>query len=86
MGKIRGNKTSKRSARYICIEKRYKNEDLLPIIEHDNASNSVYWVPQKLPQIYTVIAYICIEKVARFAVYTGYPFFYIRYPAGRITG
>ena len=23
-----------------------------------------YWVPQKLPQIYTVIAYICIGKVA----------------------
>ena len=30
---------------------------------------SVYWVPQKLPQIYTVIAYICIWKVAWFAVY-----------------
>ena len=28
-----------------------------------------YWVPQKLPQIYTVIAYICIEKVAWFEVY-----------------
>ena len=28
-----------------------------------------YWVPQKLPQIYTVIAYICIGKVAWFAVY-----------------
>ena len=28
-----------------------------------------YWVPQKIPQIYTVIAYICIGKVARFAVY-----------------
>ena len=26
--------------------------------------SSLYWVPQKLPQIYTVIAYICIEKVA----------------------
>ena len=25
-----------------------------------------YWVPQKLPQIYTVIAYICIEKVVWF--------------------
>ena len=24
----------------------------------------LYWVPQKLPQIYTVIAYICIVKVA----------------------
>ena len=24
----------------------------------------VYWVPQKLPKIYTVIAYICIGKVA----------------------
>ena len=23
-----------------------------------------YWVPRKLPQIYTVIAYICIGKVA----------------------
>ena len=23
-----------------------------------------YWVPQKLPQIYAVIAYICIVKVA----------------------
>ena len=23
-----------------------------------------YWVPQKLPQVYTVIAYICIGKVA----------------------
>ena len=23
-----------------------------------------YWMPQKLPQIYTVIAYICIGKVA----------------------
>ena len=29
----------------------------------------IYWVPQKLPQIYTVIAYICIGKVAWFAVY-----------------
>ena len=29
----------------------------------------VYWVPQKLPQIYTVIAYICIVKVAWFAAY-----------------
>ena len=28
-----------------------------------------YWVPQKLPQIYSVIAYICIGKVTRFAVY-----------------
>ena len=27
------------------------------------------WVPQKLPQIYTVLAYICIGKVAGFAVY-----------------
>ena len=28
-----------------------------------------YWVPQKLSQIYTVIAYICIGKVSWFAVY-----------------
>ena len=28
-----------------------------------------YWVPQKLPQIYTVMAYICIGKVAWFGVY-----------------
>ena len=28
-----------------------------------------YWVPQKLPQIYTVIVYICIGKVALFSVY-----------------
>ena len=31
--------------------------------------SETYWVPQKLPQIYTVIVYICIEKVACFAVY-----------------
>ena len=31
--------------------------------------NHTYWVPQKLPQICTVIAYICIGKVAWFAVY-----------------
>ena len=32
--------------------------------------NDLYhWVPQKLPQIYTVIACICIGKVAWFAVY-----------------
>ena len=30
---------------------------------------STYWVPQKLPQIYTLIAYICVGKVAWFAVY-----------------
>ena len=24
----------------------------------------MYWVPQKLPQIYTVIVYFCIGKVA----------------------
>ena len=30
---------------------------------------SRYWVPQKLPQIYTVIAYNCIGKVAWSAVY-----------------
>ena len=30
---------------------------------------SRYWVPQKFPQIYTVIAYIFIGKVAWFAVY-----------------
>ena len=24
----------------------------------------IYWVPQYLPQIYSVIAYICIGKVA----------------------
>ena len=28
-----------------------------------------YWVPQKLAQIYTVIAYICIGKVVWFAIY-----------------
>ena len=28
-----------------------------------------YWVPQKLPQIYTVIVYIFIGKVELFAVY-----------------
>ena len=28
----------------------------------------MHWVHQKLPQIYTVIAYTCIGKVARFAV------------------
>ena len=28
-----------------------------------------YWVPQKLPRIYTVIAHICIGKVAWYAVY-----------------
>ena len=27
-----------------------------------------YWMPQKLPQIYTVILYICIAEVAWFAV------------------
>ena len=30
---------------------------------------SIYWVPQKLPQIYTVITYNCIRDVAFFAVY-----------------
>ena len=30
-----------------------------------------YWVPQKLPQIYTVITFICIGKVAWLAVYIG---------------
>ena len=30
---------------------------------------NVYWVPQKLPQVYTVIVYICIGKVAGFEVY-----------------
>ena len=34
-----------------------------------NMSVVCYWVPQKLPQIYTLIAYICIGKVAWFAVY-----------------
>ena len=29
----------------------------------------IYWVPQKLPQIWTVIVCICIGKVAWFAVY-----------------
>ena len=36
--------------------------------------HATYWVPQKLPQIYTDIAYICIvciEKVAGFAVIYG---------------
>ena len=28
-----------------------------------------YWVPQKLPQIYTIIAYICIGKIAWYALY-----------------
>ena len=28
-----------------------------------------YWVPQTLPPIYTVMVYICIGKVAGFAVY-----------------
>ena len=28
-----------------------------------------YWVPQKLPQIHTAIAYICIGKFSWFAVY-----------------
>ena len=28
-----------------------------------------YWVPQKLPQIYTAIVYICNRKVAGIAVY-----------------
>ena len=28
-----------------------------------------YWVPQQLPKIYAVIAYICIGKVAWFAIY-----------------
>ena len=31
--------------------------------------NGRYWVHNKLPQIYTVIAYICIGKVAWIAVY-----------------
>ena len=31
-------------------------------------SSFSYWVPQKLPQIRTVIAYICIGRVAWFAV------------------
>ena len=30
-----------------------------------------YWVPQKLPQIYTIIVYICIGKVEWFSVYIG---------------
>ena len=33
-------------------------------IGHCNKTERMYWVPQKLPQIYTVIAYICIGKVA----------------------
>ena len=36
-----------------------------------------YWVPQKLPQIYTVI--ICIGKVAGFAVYTCGKFWVTQY-------
>ena len=31
----------------------------------------LYWVPQKLPQIFTVIAFICIGKVEWFAIYCG---------------
>ena len=34
-----------------------------------NMKPDIYWVPQKLPQKYIVIAYICIGKVAWFAVY-----------------
>ena len=35
-----------------------------PIFYKYHARNEAYWVPQKLLQIYTVIAYICIGKVA----------------------
>ena len=35
----------------------------------DLPSTVSYWVSQKLPQIYTVIVYICIGKVVWFAVY-----------------
>ena len=33
------------------------------------AQKSTYWVPQKLPQMYTVILYICVGKIALFTLY-----------------
>ena len=40
-----------------------------PFFLHFWILHPTYWVPQKLPQIYTVIAYICIGKASWFEVY-----------------
>ena len=47
--------------RNVCSTKKNNNYSTLIV--------RTCWVPQKLPQIYTLIACICIGKVARFAVY-----------------
>ena len=43
----------------LSFDKIFKKEGLNGIL-----SVEYYWVPHKLPQIYTVIVYICIRKVA----------------------
>ena len=45
----------------------WKNQHVVILLANE-LSLPNYWVPQKLPQIYTVIACICIGKVAWFAV------------------
>ena len=44
----------------------WAEEDFIKIFELVRVA--MYWVPQKLPQIYTMIAYICMGNVVWFAV------------------
>ena len=47
------------------LERADTNRDMkIDLQVHLSLHLSIYWVPQKLEQIYTVIAYICIRKMA----------------------